>query len=87
MKHGFALSSWTYLKRYLRNLCVLIIAGSICWVSFRFISGTALVRSVVKIILCSLIANGVFVAAFFLTPEFQKLKQIAGNVRSILLKR
>lgn len=87
MKHGFSLSPWIYLKRYLRNLCVLFLAGGICWFLFRFVGGTALVRSVVKVILCSLIANGVFLAAFFRTPEFRKLKQIAGNVRSILLKR
>ena len=87
MKHGFFLSPWIYLKRYLRNLCVLMIAGGICWFFFRFIGGTALVRSIIKVVLCSLIANGVFLAAFFRTPEFQKLKQIAGNVRSILLKR
>lgn len=87
MKHGFFLSPWIYLKRYLRNLYVLMIAGGICWFFFRFIGGTALVRSIIKVVLCSLIANGVFLAAFFRTPEFRKLKQIAGNVRSILLKR
>ena len=87
MKHGFSLFPWTYLKRYVRNLGVLLIAGGICWFSFQFAGGSVLMRLVVKVILCSLITNAVFLAAFFRTPEFQKLKQIAGNVRSILMKR
>ena len=87
MKHGFSLSPLTYLKRYLQNLGVLLIAGGVCWFSFRFIGGSALARSIVKVILCSLIANVVFLAAFFRTQEFQKLRQIAENVRHILLKR
>lgn len=87
MKHGFFRSPWVYLRRYLRNLAVLLVAGGICWFAFRFVSGSALVRSLVKIVLCSLITNGVFLAAFCRTPEFEKLKQVARNVRNILLKR
>lgn len=80
MKHGFFVSPWTYLKRYYRNLVVLLIAGGLCWFAFQFIGGSALVRSVVKIILCSLISNGVFFLAFHKTQEFEKLKQVARNV-------
>ena len=87
MKHGFFQSPWIYLKRYCRNLAVLLIAGTICWFVFRFVGGSALVRSVVKIVLCSVIANGVFYCAFCKTPEFEKLKQVASNVKNILLKR
>ncbi len=87
MKHGFFRSPWIYLKRYCCNLVVLLIAGGVCWIVFRFVGGSALVRSLIKIVLCSLITNCVFLVAFFETPEFEKLKQVVHNVRSILLKR
>lgn len=87
MKHGFFLSPWMYLKRYCRNLAVLFVAGGICWLSFQFIGGSALVRSLVKVILCSLIANGVFFLAFRKTQEFEKLKQVAQNVLGIIKNR
>ena len=87
MKHGFFLSPGIYLKRYCRNLAVLFVAGGICWLSFQFVGGSALVRSFVKIILCSLIANGVFFFTFRKTQEFEKLKQVAKNIFGILKKR
>ena len=84
MKHGFFVSPWTYLKRYCRNLVVLLIAGGLCWFVFQFIGGSALVRSVAKIILCSLTANGVFFLVFYKTQEFEKLKQVARNVWNLV---
>lgn len=86
MKHGFFLSPWTYLKRYVRNLVVLLIAGGICWFVFRFISGPVLTRTLLKIALCSLIANVVFFLAFCRTQEFKKLKQVVCNVWGLLSK-
>ena len=87
MKHGFFLSPRFYLKRYVRNLLVLCAAGGICWFAFQFVGGPVWVRALVKIVLCSLITNGVFFLAFRRTLEFEKLKQVVRNVLKMLPKK
>lgn len=87
MKHGFFLSPRTYLKRYCKNLLILLVAGGLCWTTFLFVDGPILVRSLVKIVLCSLITNIVFFLSFYRTREFEKLKQIVCNIWNILRRK
>ena len=86
MKHGFFQAPVRYLKRYVQNLGVLLIAGSICWFVFQFVKGPILVQAVAKVILCSIIANAVFFATFCRTREYEKLKEFMRNVVRIVLK-
>lgn len=87
MKHGFFVSPWQYLAQYCRKLVILGIAGGLCWLVFRFLGGSVLVRTLTKIILCSMITNGVFFVAFCRTQEFERLKQVVNNVWNLMLKR
>lgn len=84
MKYGFFKSPVAYLKRYFMDILILLIAGGICWFTFRFIGGAVLMRTLVKIVLCSVIANVVFITAFYRTREFKKLKSVVQNVLHVL---
>ena len=85
-KHGFHKSPFIYLKRYLYFLFILIIAAMFCQCSFRLIdeSLTLVFRVLLEIIICSVVVNIVFYTAFRKTPEFEKMKEVIKNVKSIL---
>lgn len=86
-KYGLEKSPILYLKRYMRFLCILFIAAVGCHISFRFIHGTILVKVLLKMLVCSLITNAVFVVAFHKEPAFEKLKSILVNAKQILIRR
>lgn len=86
-RHGFGKSPVEYLGIYLRYLAILLAAGLLCRLSFLIVGGSLLLRTLAKIVLCSLVTNLVFLAAFWRTPEFAKLKSISGQVLNKLLRR
>lgn len=86
-KHGFGKSPLHYLKKYLYFIVVLLIAAISCYYSTKFINGKSIICSVLKMLICSLNINVVFLIAFYRWPEFGILKKIAGNVVTIIKKR
>lgn len=86
-KHGFGKSPLHYLKKYLYFIFVLLIAAISCYYSTRFINGKSIISSVLKILICSLNINVVFLIAFYRWSEFGILKKIAGNVVTIIGKK
>lgn len=85
--HGFGKKPILYLKKYLGYLGVLMIAAMGCQLSCLVVGGPLIVRTVLKMALCTLVSNGVFVIAFHRTPEFQKLKGYTGRIFAKVLRR
>lgn len=85
--HGFGRSPWNYLAKYVKYLLVLLLAGMLCQLAFVLVEGPLLVRTLLKILLCSLVVNGVFVAVFFRTQEFQMLKQYVVRICKKIFRR
>lgn len=86
-RYGFDKPPVEYLLRYLWYLVLLGMAALGCWGTFMLISGPVWVQVILKILVCSLICNGVFFLAFFRTAEFAKLKEIIVRVRGMIFRR
>lgn len=85
--YGFHKSPMQYLKKYVHYLIVLCCAAFACRLAFSMIHGSLVFRVILKIIICSVITNIVFIFAFFRTREFNKLKIIVNNIYNILKKK
>lgn len=85
--HGFGKSPVLYLKKLAKYLIVLLAAAVLCRLSFTLVRGSLLVKTLLKIVLCSVVTNVVFAAAFFRTSEFGMLKRIAGKVFGKLFRQ
>lgn len=85
--HGFGKSPWSYLVRYVQYLLILFLAAGLCQLSFTLVAGSHLVKTLMKIVLCSVVTNVVFLLIFFKTPEFQMLKHFAGRIFNKILRR
>ena len=73
-KYGFEMPVSKYIKRLLYYAVVLAIACVGCMAVSWLQIGSLFVQVVVKMILCSVIINLVFVMAMKRLPEFQKLR-------------
>ncbi len=84
-KYGFNQSIWGYVKRIIKYMIILIIAATLCKMSFAVVGGSLIVRTLLKILLCCFVTNAVFIIAFHNQPEFEMLKyyvsQIARKVK------
>ena len=85
--HGFGKTPVLYVKKLARYIIVLLIAAGACQMSFAVAGGSLLTKTLVKIVLCSVVTNAVFAAAFFRTPEFSMLKHYFTRILSKLLRR
>ena len=85
--HGFGRSPWSYLAKYMKYLLVLLAAAVLCQLSFALAGGPLLVKTLLKIVLCSVVTNATFIALFFRTPEFQMLKHFARQICGKILRR
>lgn len=79
-KYGFGKSPLMYIKKLLKYLIVLLVAAVLCQLSFTLVGGSILARSLLKILLCSVITNGVFAVTFGKTQEFTMLKHFVGRI-------
>ena len=85
--YGFGKSPMLYLVKYIQYLVVLGIAAGVCYIVLTPIHMPIFAQIILKILLCSIICNMIFYIIFRKTQEFQKVKEIAKNVFSILLWR
>lgn len=85
--HGFGKNPWSYLVKYARYLLVLLTAAALCQLSFTLVGGSHIVKTLLKIVLCSLVTNAVFAAVFFRTPEFAMLKYFIRQIWNKLFHR
>lgn len=73
--HGFRMSPLIYLKRHIKYLLAILITAILCKFSFQLINGFSLMHTIIKIILCSIEVNVVYICIYAKTAEFKKLKQ------------
>lgn len=85
--YGFGKSPVVYVKKLLKYLVVLMIAAMLCQVSFLAVPGPLLVRTILKMLLCSVITNLVFFAVFHRTEEFHILKGIVRRIIERVTRR
>lgn len=78
--YGFGKSPMLYAKRIAKYLIILLAAAGLCQLSFTLIGGSLIMRTLLKVVLCSVVTNGVFIIAFHRSPEFQKLKGYIGRI-------
>lgn len=83
-KHGFHKSPFLYLKRYCHYLVVLMVAAVCCHFFLRLIDGSLIRKVFLEIVVCSVIVNVIFLAAFHRTTEFRKLKAVVKNAMRIV---
>ena len=83
-KHGLHQKPILYLVRYIGYLVVLTFVGVICFVLCGFCNFGVVTNVVMKIVICSVIPNVVFIIVFWKTEEFQYLfafaKRFAGKI-------
>ena len=86
-KYGFEKSPIKYVKKIVKYLIVLAVAAVLCRFSFVIVEGSLIVQTLLKILLCSVVTNLVFIAAFFKTPEFDMLKAYFSRVSKKVFQR
>lgn len=84
---GFGKSPMLYAGKIAKYIIVLLTAAILCKLSTAMIGGSLLFKTLLKMVVCSVVANGVFLAAFSKTPEFAMLKRIIAQVWEKVLSR
>ncbi|MCH5299773.1 MAG: hypothetical protein J1E56_00510 [Ruminococcus sp.] len=76
-KFGFGKSPLIYLKKYLWYLVMLLASGATCFFLCSLVSINLFADLILKIIICTVVSNGIFLLAFYKTKEFAYLKTTA----------
>ena len=79
-KYGFQKSLSIYAKKIAKYLVVLSVSAILCRISFLVVNGGILVRTLLKMVLCSLVSNAVFWIAFHRSEEFSMLRDVLKRV-------
>lgn len=87
-KYGLKKNPILYLKRYVHFIVVLLITGGISWILCSLCLFSIVGNVVAKLIICTIVPNGLFILAFRKTEEFAYLKRSATRIlsRIILIK-
>ncbi len=86
-KYGLKKNPLFYLVRYCQFLVILIIAGIISWLLCDLCKFSVTLNVLLKLIICSVVPNGIFILIFRNTEEFIYLKGNLGRVIKKLLKK
>lgn len=74
-KHGFHMCPWPYVKKHGKYWAVLVLVAFLCQIPFQLIKEFSLINVLLKMVVCSIIVNVIFLIIFSKTHEFKKLKQ------------
>lgn len=74
-RYGFKKKVRDYWGKYAKYTSLHLLAACVTALLFKFVSGTFIVQVVLKIVICSVVVNGVFALCLHRTQEFLKLKQ------------
>jgi len=85
--YGFEKSPLLYVKKLAKYMLILLVAAVLCQLSFTVLRGPLIVQTLLKIILCSVVTNVVFVLAFCGSSEFQKLKNYTQYILGKMLHK
>lgn len=86
-KYGFHKSALVYFKKYFFYLFILIMAGALIYIVLNVVNFIGIFGVILKIVICSVLVNIIFIIFFFKKTEFKKLIFILKNVTEIARKR
>lgn len=86
-RYGLKKNPILYLGRYMRFLLILLIAGILCHFPCSLCAYSPIGNVMAKVIICTIIPNGVFLLAFRKTEEFFYLAERAKAIVSKILKK
>jgi O-antigen/teichoic acid export membrane protein len=72
-KYGFKSSAISYFKKYAVNTALLCFGGAITWLICGLINEGTVMAFAIKIVVCIVVPNIIFLAAFYKTEEFKYL--------------
>lgn len=74
-RYGFKKKVMEYWAKYIKYTILILFSACIIAFLLSFISGTFIEKTLLKVFLCSIVVNGVFILCLHRTPEFLKLRQ------------
>ena len=86
-RYGFQKSPWLYAKRYARFWGIFLLAGGICWRLCALCHFSASANVLLKVVICTLVPNGIFLLFFRKTEELSYLKGSARRIADKFSKR
>ena len=86
-KYGFEKPVLPYYVRYLTYTVICIFTGGVCYYICSLIRFALVINVVLKIVICSVIPNAVFLACFFRTHEFKHLLEFVQRVFHRICKK
>lgn len=86
-RHGFNQKVSAYWKKYGYYLGLILIAAGLCYALFQFLCGPHLLQTLLKILLCSIVANGVFFLGLRKEEEFTVAKYYLAIIAKKLKRR
>lgn len=85
-KYGLKKNPMIYWVRYVKNLCILAFTGGICWLFCNLCNFTVALNVVVKVIICTIVPNTIFILAFRKTDEFVYLQSTFSRIAKKILR-
>lgn len=83
-RYGLRKNPLLYFVRYIKFALILTVTGTLCYWVCSFCDFSIVINVIVKIVICSIIPNGVFYVVFYRTEEGKYLinsaKRIAGRL-------
>ncbi len=86
-KYGFKKNILLYVKKIIKYIAVFAVAAILCQFSFLILPSNLLSRTLLRIVLCSLITNLVFFVVFCRTPEFGLLRYYTKQIFEKIVKK
>lgn len=86
-RYGFKKDPKLYFKRYFGFWVVIAIAATLCWFICNLCTFSLLSNIIIKIVICTIIPNGIFILAFYKTEEFVYLKHRAVQIGAKMLNK
>lgn len=83
-RHGFHMSVLPYYIKRIKYFCLITGTGYICYLISGIYHSSAVVDTVYKFVICTIIPNAVFFLIFFRTDEFKYYMQVIGQLKSKL---
>lgn len=85
-KHGFHLPPWAYFKKYGIFLLAMVIDAVLCQLACSLVHFNTLSNVLIKMLICSIIPNGVLIAFFYRTDEYKHLRESISRLMARLTK-
>lgn len=86
-KYGLKINPIYYVKKYMEYIGILCITGGICYILCRMCHFTVLINVIIKILICSIVTNGMFYSCYHKTEEGKYLLNKAQKIMGRFKKR